>query len=164
AAIPTSGVLRVFELFFDVTIVEQPDLELVALGVVEDTNQPTVAWTPVLDLDGGPQTHYQVRVFTAAQYGAGGFDPATSTAAGDTTGVGSAVGWQGDETLPDAPYRGSARVAQTVNGVVRFSAWEYSEFEIDVALPATPTLAATADNTNGRIALALTDNQTSTIS
>lgn len=160
----TGAGLQVFEGYLDVTYVTQPVVTVTApTGTVTNTNQPTVVWSDTLDSDGGPQTYYQVRVFTAAQYGAGGFDPATSTA---TTEIGSSAGypagadssWQVAAILPNATYRAYVRVAQTVNGSAHWSAFAYSGFVVNVALPAVPTLTLTPDNANGRIRVRAADN------
>lgn len=160
----TGGAVRVYEGYLDVTYVALPVVAVTApTGTVTDTNQPTVVWSDTLDSDGGPQTYYQVRVFTDAQYGAGGFDPATSTA---TTEIGSSAGypagadssWQVAAILPNDTYRAYVRVAQTVNGAAHWSAFAYSEFTINVALPAVPTLTLTPDNANGRIRVQAADN------
>jgi hypothetical protein len=159
----SSGTCRAYEAYLDVTLVERPEVTAVTAptGTVADTNRPTVAWTRDLDADGGPQTAYQVRVFTDAQYGAGGFDPATSTPFASTQGGFSgandaSVSWQVDTILPDDTYRAYVRIAQRVNGAYHWSDWEYSEFEVDVALPDPPTINVSDDPANARITITIT--------
>lgn len=154
----SSGGLLVYEAYLDVTHVAQPVVSADApSGTVTNTNLPTVEWSNTLDTDGGAQTRYEVRVFTDAQYGAGGFDPAISTAT-DESGIvsSSATSWQVTTPLADDTYRAYVRVAQTVNGELHWSDWDNAQFDVDLDLPATPTLVATPDNPNGRIQLAIT--------
>lgn len=152
-------VIRVHELYLDATYVAKPTLTVDApVDPVSDTNVPTVEWSGTLDSDGGAQTQYSVKVFTDAQYLAGGFDPSTSSATISTgTVASSASSWQVTDILPNDTYRAYVQIAQTVNGALLWSDWAYHEFTVSVALPAAPTLTATADNTNARIALAVTD-------
>lgn len=148
---------NVYEAYVDLIYVEQPVATVTApTGTVTDTNRPAVAWTNVLDGDGGPQTHYEVKVFSAAQYGAGGFDPATSITADGTGIVASpATGQQIATVLADGTYRAYVRTAQTVNGTQHWSAWDYEGFVVDVDRPATPTLTLSTESVAGRIAVAL---------
>ena len=145
--------LRLYELSAAITYVAQPVAVVTnPTGAITTTNKPQAAWSTTLDSDGGTQTAYDVKVFSAAQYGAGGFDPATSTptiASGIT--ASSAATWQPTTTLADGTYRTYVRVGQTVNGTTFWSAWSYSAFTLAVDLPAAPTLTLTAENTGGRI-------------
>lgn len=143
----------IYELFVDTTYVAKPVTTPSApTGSIISTNEPLVEWTNTLDADGGPQTHFQVRVFTAAQYGAGGFDAETSTAT-DDSGIIQLPGitsWGGVDTLADGTYRAYVRVAQTVNGVQHWSDYAYTGFVIGVDLPAVPD-APTLTVQTGRI-------------
>ena len=135
-----SAAALIYELFVDTTYVAKPVTAPSApTGTVTTTNVPTVEWANTLDADGGAQTHYQVRVFTSAQYGAGGFDAATSAAtwdSGDT--VSSSLSAQVTTPLADGTYRAYVRVGQTVGGVTHWSDYAYMGFVIDVDLPAVP--------------------------
>lgn len=155
----TTGDLRLYETYVDTTYVATPVVDVTApVTPVGDTNRPLVEWTTTLDSDGGDQTAYEVRVFTDAQYTAGAFNPATSTATdeSDIT-TSAATSWQGDELLPDDTYRAYVRVAQTVNGESHWSDWDYIEFTVAVDPPGVPLLTATADSVNGRVVLELDD-------
>lgn len=128
-------------------------------GTITNTNEPTVSWTESLDAEGGAQTHYQVRVFTAAQYGAGGFNAASSPATYDSGDVASsALSHAITEPLADATYRAYVRVGQTVNGSTHWSDYAYTGFVIDVDLPAVPTLTLTALDDDAAIAIELAAN------
>jgi hypothetical protein len=155
-----STTISTYEVYLDVTYVAVPALDVIApTGTVTTTNLPTVTWTDTLDSDGGAQTFYEVKIFNAAQYGAGGFDPSTSAPVTSSGGVlvGSDTSWTPTAVLPDDTYRAYARVAQTVNGQQLWSAWTFEGFIISVALPGAPTLAATAENASARVKLALTE-------
>lgn len=156
----TSGWADLYEAFLDVTYAEQPEVAVDSpSGTVTDSNLPAVQWTNTLDAAGGAQTRYEVKVFTDAQYGAGGFDPDTSDPF-DTSAIVSsaATSWTPTVVQPDDTYRAYVRVAQTVNGSLHWSDWEYAEYTVDVALPAVPTVVATADNADASITVEVTGN------
>lgn len=166
----TGASVDIYEAFVEITYVEQPSLTVSApTGTVDDTNQPTVTWTLDLDDAGGAQAIWEVKVYTDAQYGALGFNPSITTPTASTTNPGSSTGesafwrfttdtsWQVDEILPDDTYRAYVRVAQIVNGNQHWSDWAHADFTVDVDLPAVPTLTATADSSNGRVTLAVTE-------
>jgi hypothetical protein len=151
--------VRIYEAYVDVTHVAQPTLTVDApTGTITDTNQPTVEWTATLDSDGGAQTVLDLKIFTDAQYLAGGFDPETSTAFEDRGGYYAGDSLQVNAILPDDTYRAYVKVGQTVNGDFHWSDWEYAEFTVNVDLPAVPDFTATADSANGRITLVIDDN------
>lgn len=151
---PTSHAAQalIHEVYVDVTCVAQPvTVPSLPTGTITDTNIPAVQWANTLDSDGGAQTHFQVRVFTAAQYGAGGFNAASSTATFDTGDTSSAaVSTQVTTPLADGNYRAYVRVGQTVNGATHWSDYAYTAFTIDVDLPAVPD-APTLTVQTGRI-------------
>lgn len=168
-----AGTLRVYEASVAVAYADQPTVTVDGPATpVSDTNTPTVEWTGTFDTDNGDlanvslgtQTHYEVKVFTDAQYGAGGFDPDTSTPTSESGIVAStSESWQVADLLPDDTYRAYVRVAQTPSSVwdptyQHWSDWDYHEFTLTVALPAAPTLTLTPDSANGRIIAELDDN------
>lgn len=150
--------LNVYEAYLDVRYVIQPVPTVTApTGTVTNTNTPTVTWTNVLDPDGASQTAAEVKIYSAAQYGAGGFDPATSTSTWES-GVVSGPGLVRPVATPiaNATYRAYVRTAQTVNGAALWSAWVFGGFVLSVTPPAVPTLALTAQSTSGRIQAVIT--------
>lgn len=154
--------VRAYELFYDTTYVAKPTLNVTApTGTVTDTNTPTVTWTETLDSDGGAQTKYEVKVFSAAQYGAGGFDPSTSTATYNS-GIlsGSSLSHAVASALANATYRAYVRVGQTVNGATHWSDWDYEGFVINVTPPNAPTITLSAEGVKGRIKVELDDAAT----
>lgn len=155
----TAGGARVYEAYLDVTYVVKPTVTVIApTGTVTDTNRPTIVWTRTYDSSGGNPTAYVVRVFTAAQYGIVGFDPATSPATDSVTEDGSAVLWQTRMTLADGNYRAYVWFAQTVNGALHWSDPNYGAFSVLVDLPGEPTVLLTPDAPGGRIVIELSDN------
>jgi hypothetical protein len=152
-------VARVFEAYLDVVYVVKPVISVqTPTGTVTNTNKPRVQWSfTTHDTDGGSITTWQVKVFTAAQYGAGGFDPATSTTT-QASGITNQLinSWDPPVPLANATYRAYVRVAQNVNGSLFWSDWAYSAFVLNVTPPNAPTVAAIAQNTEGRIRLTVT--------
>lgn len=162
-----------------VTVVGPADEGAGAGNQVVTTSRPQTLWT-YDDAEGDGQAAWEVAWFTAAQYGVGGFDPATSPATDRVTGYDAGAGYTGNDGRRYPPAligrvfsarrnaRGEYPTVDLANGVtyrtyVRaqdtsglWSAWAYRQFDTTLALPATPGLTATADNTNGRVALAVT--------
>lgn len=159
--IEASGLVtvRVHEAYVDVTYVAQATTVVTVGGTITDTNFPSVSWVNTLDSDGGAQTRYEVKVFTDAQYGAGGFDPDTSTPF-DTSGIvdSAAASWAPATAQPDDTYRAYVRVAQTVNGTLHWSEFAFDEYTITVDRPAVPSISATAENADGRVRIDLAEN------
>jgi hypothetical protein len=154
----SGGILNVYEAYADVRYVVLPVVTVTApTGTITNTTTPTVTWTDTLDTDGGAQTRYDVKIFSSAQYTAGGFDPSTSASTA-ASGIVSAAdtSWVDTVALPNATYRAYVRVAQTVNGALLWSAWAFGGFVVSVTPPAVPTLAVTAQNINGRIQAVIT--------
>lgn len=153
--------IRVYEAYVDVVYVTQPSTSVFfPTGTVTNTTTPIVNWSMSGDAAGGSQTHYQIRVFTAAQYGIGGFDPATSPATWDS-GITASIEQTRSVSvgLQDATYRAYVRTAQTVNGSQHWSTWGYSAFTINVVRPPIPLMNFDPQEESGRILIEL-DNGT----
>ena len=75
-----TGVLgSIYELFIDVDISAQPTVTVSApTGTITTTTAPDVTWA-YADTDNETQAFYELKIFSAAQYGAAGFSPLTST-------------------------------------------------------------------------------------
>lgn len=152
------GTMRLYEARILVRYVEKPTLTVTLPTGTVNTTFPTVAWTSTLDSDGGPQTRYEVKAFSAAQYSAGGFDPATSESSGAVADNAWVASTAVNITGADGTYRAYVRIAQTVDGALHWSDWTYSEFELVVLLPAVPMLTVAAENAEGRIRIDLAAN------
>lgn len=148
----------VYEVYADVTYNEAPVATPAApVGTVTTTSQPTVTWA-YSDPEADPQERYKIRVFSAAQYGAGGFNAATSPATWESGEVFSAA-TSATVTAPlpnNTTYRAYVSVADVGSGG-RYGAYSYgtAQFTIQIEPPAVPDLAAAADNTLARVSLAL---------
>jgi hypothetical protein len=153
-----TGVLgSILELYVDVDISAQPTVTVSApTGTVTNTTAPDVTWA-YADTDNETQAFYEVKVFSQAQYTAGGFSALTSTstyesgevASSDSTAV---VG----DLLLSGVYRAYVRVAKTVNGSPFWSDFAYSQFTITVTPPSVPTLSASWNSSLGKATLTVT--------
>ena len=157
------GLPRYYEAYVDTTYVAKPTVTVTApTGTLTDSNTPTVTWTETLDSDGGAQTKYEVKIFSAAQYGAGGFDPSTSTATYNSgTLSGASLSHDVTTALANATYRAYVRVGQTVNSATHWSDWDYEGFVENVTPPDAPAITLTAQAADGRIKVDLDDAATS---
>ena len=145
------------ELYVDVDISAQPTVTVSApTGTITTTTAPDVTWA-YADSDNETQTFYEIKVFSSAQYTAGGFSALTSTstyesgeiASSDSTAV---VG----DLLLSGVYRAYVRVAKTINGSPFWSEFAYSQFTITVTPPSVPTLVASWNNDLGKATLTVT--------
>lgn len=153
-----TGVIgSIFELFIDVDISAQPTVTVSApTGTITNTTAPDVTWA-YADTDNETQAFYELKVFSAAQYGAGGFNALTSTAVYESGEVASSdnTAVVGDLLL-SGTYRAFVRVAKAVNGSPFFSAFAFSEFTINVTPPTVPILSAAFNSSLGRTTLTIT--------
>ncbi len=115
-------------------------------GTVASTAASGVAWIG----DSKPQAKYQVRVFTAAQYGAAGFNPTTSPATWDS-GLVVATDTTTAQITTDltaaVTYRAYVRTTTQPLGIDVVSAWAYDQFTVDYTDPPAPTVTATWNTT-----------------
>lgn len=150
----TIQAIRVMESYIDVVYVTQPSTTVTAVSPDPYTtsNIVPIAWTNTLDSDGGSQTRYEVKVFTDAQYGAGGFDPDTSTSFWTSGEVVSSSTGANTGALANADtYRAYVRVAQTVNGESHWSAWAYDQFQVSVTTSDVQTVTPVATDASAYI-------------
>lgn len=153
-----TGVLgSVYELFIDIDIVAQPTVTVSApTGTITNSAAPDVTWA-YADTDNETQAYYQIKVFTAAQYGAGGFNASTSTATYDSGQVASSdqTAVVGDLLL-NGTYRAYVRVAKVVNGSPFFSDYAFSAFVLNNTVPSVPLLSAAWNSSLGKATLTVT--------
>lgn len=160
AGSPGGGiVVDVAEAYVDVNFAAIPVANITyptGTPAITTTNKPIYIWTHTPGSDGGAQSFFEVKVYTAAQYGAGGFDPDTS-ATFYTSGVtvGAATSHESGVLTNSTTYRVYVRTAQTINGVAQWSAWDFEGFSISVTTSDVSAITTTADNTNGRILVAV---------
>jgi sulfur carrier protein ThiS len=139
--------IRFYELYAILVWVAKP---VTNVGTVTDpttdrTSIP-ISWTNTLDSDGGGQTRYHVKVYTDAQYGAGGFDPDESTPYWDSGNTVSSATSTTTGSLVNDTYRAYVRVAQTVNGQAFWSDWDYDEFTVTVVAPEITSVTLAPDS------------------
>lgn len=147
SAQPTTNALRVLELYLNLIYALVPVANVTyptGTPAITTTNKPIYTWTHTPGSDGGVQTFYEVKVYTAAQYGAGGFDPDTSTpfyTSGVT--VGAATSHTSGVLTNSTTYRVYVRTAQTINGTAQWSAWDFEGFSIAVTTSDVSAITAT---------------------
>ena len=121
-----------------------------------NTDRPTVNWT-FSDADGGTQAFASVKVFSSAQYSAGGFDAGTSTALWSTVITGTALTATPDSAIVTngLVYRPYVQATKIVNGVFVPSAWTTSTAASTASFtaPTAPTVTPTWDSTNRRVSV-----------
>jgi hypothetical protein len=137
------GVSPAFAADFSVVAQAAPTVTVSEPTGTQTTQTPIAVWS-VTPATGAAQTAWQVRTFTAAQYGAGGFNPATSAAVDDSGVVSNAnTSYQIAATLPPATtYRSYVNSTETGGESNAFNA--YGGYTVALDLPSTPTLTATA--------------------
>lgn len=159
-AVFLSNAGRVHEAYVDVTYALIPSCTVSLPTGAQATSTPTCTWAYTGGSDGGVQSRYQVRVFTAAQYGIGGFDPAVSPNTYDSGIVSSAATSLVLPSLANGTtFKAYVAVAQTINGTPQWGAWTVSPvFNIAVTTSDITSIVPTPDNTNAKIALLVTRN------
>lgn len=141
----SGDIMLLYELWCRVLYLTKPTVTVTAPTGTITKNTVTVSWTPTFDSDADSSQHYrQVKIFSAAQYGAGGFSPTTSAATADS---GTELGTFNSKVftspvLPNASYRAYVRVAAK-NTPDQWSDWAYSSFTVSAPAPAVPTLTLT---------------------
>lgn len=151
---------RIYELLLDTTYAAKPVTSVTApTGTIAFTNLPTVTWANTLDSAGGAQTSAEVKIFSSAQYSAGGFDPSTSPAAYSGTVSGAATSKATTTVLAVGSYRAYVRVSQTIEGDAyqHTSDWDYEAFSVLLDRPGDPTINATDETSYGRVRIDLDD-------
>lgn len=146
---------KVAELYLDIVYNEAPVAAVTApTGTSTLSSAPPVTWT-YTDPESDAQERYQVKIFSAAQYGIGGFDPETSPYTWWSGEVLSAALTATPTPIANATYRAYVKVAD-VGSSGRYGAWAFSGFVVNVTAPPTPTLVATADTALSRVKLEAT--------
>lgn len=114
-----------------------------------------------------PQVRYETKVYSAAQYGAGGFDPSTSSATFSASANTSDVTVLSGSLSNSTTYRAYARTAKSWSGETvggdpyAWSSWDYSQFTISLSPPSAPAISSIAwDSTNQRVTFTATSAAT----
>lgn len=161
---PGTSILRVYEASLKVLYWIKPVVTVATpTGTLTEDNSPPVVWSTVWDPDYTPVIgKYHVKVFSAAQYGAGGFDPDTSTATLDSgeQSLATAASQTHDftTTLANATYRSYVKVSAFPDDPDnQWSAWDYEQFVVNVTPPGDPTISLSAQNSYGRVQVTIND-------
>lgn len=138
---------QVAEMYLDVLYNEAPVATVTAPtegGSVTTTTRPTITWT-YSDPEADTQERYRVKIFSAAQYGIGGFSPETSPSTWDSGEVFSSA----TSVVPpfdltnSTTYRAYVKVADTGSGG-RYGNWDNNTFSIAITAPPAPFFTVTA--------------------
>lgn len=150
--------VTVYEAWVRVLYLTQPTLTVTSPSGTITTNRASIGWTPSFDEHAQSSPYYfQAKIFSSAQYSAGGFNPETSTATTDSGVVYSAATTTSPENrLPNGNYRAYVKVAAG-NSPSQWSAWTYGAFTVDAPDPGVPSLSCTGENSQGRIKIDLDD-------
>ena len=147
-----------YEFYIDVDKATKPSVTVTApTGTTTTNSNPEVQWTYSDPDNADPQAFYEIKVFTAAQYGAVGFSPDTSSPIYGSGVVGSDEP-SGPilELLLSGTYRAYVRVAKAINGQPFFSDWAFSQFVLNLTPPPTVAVDAAWDSAEGKATLTLT--------
>lgn len=146
----SAAITALYELEALVDINVRPSASVTSpTGTITDSSRPSVAWI-YTDSDGDPQSVYEVKVFTAAQYGASGFSPDTSEASWESGLVSST---DTGVTVPidldtGTTYRAYVRVGHALGGGNFISDWAFTTFTMNYAAPPAPDLNVSYSSTN----------------
>lgn len=132
-------------------------------GTITDRTIVDAIWAHTPGVDGGAQTRYRLKVFSAAEYGADGFNPETSTATYDSGEVIGTATTAPTASLANGTYRAYVKTAQTINSSAHWAEWAYSPFVIDVDTPELLSLSATPQNDTARVRLVATHDTSTAI-
>ena len=169
----------IYDLFADLYCAARPTVALSTTPAtpISGTSYPEInatfsalveAWQ---DNGGAPartEVAYELKLFAAAQYLAGGFNPESSAAVWSTQGLTAPLDYmdgatpsseQVDETpdvaLPNGTYRIYGRGRRNFDAA-QFGAWTYITIALNVAPCPAPLLTATLDDAHQRIVLVAT--------
>lgn len=137
--------LKVSELYVQYETNTQPTVSGVTVTGATVTTRPSFTWT-YADTENDPQVVWRAKAFTAAQYGAAGFDPATSASVWDSGVVlgDAAAGTVGADLVNGVTYEVFVTAAQSwpgPEGAYWYSPWVASApFTVALSPPLTPAL------------------------
>lgn len=158
-----AGDAWLYETYLDVHYKRQGAVEISAPadGGTVFTARPQIGWTPTApDNAANPQYSYLVRVFTAAQVAAPGFNSFTSPAVWSS---GEVVNGSTREVtigvdLSNGAYVAFVSVAQPWAGTAgRWWSTDSAAFNVITAVPDTPSVTATGEDVDARIRVRVRD-------
>lgn len=150
--------LDIQELYVDVRYIVPPETTITAPTGLQGTANPLIEWSRTQE-DGYTQSKFQVKVFDAATYIRGDFNPQTSTPVRQSGLIdSSAHEWRITDPLPAGNFfRAYVRTAISTPGGQLWSPWAkgldwYTLFES----PAVPTMTLEPQPDAGRVRINLT--------
>lgn len=150
--------LRIAAVYVDIDYSEQPTVDVTGpTGTITDASKATVTWT-YADPQQDRQQAFQVRVFTAGQVGAPGFDPAASIAVDESGWTYSeSLEWTTNIDLVNDTYHAYVTVEKVWSGLGTFrSGTDSTSWTQNVAGAPNPLVTtATFDSALNRVALVL---------
>lgn len=133
-SLASPNVIYVDQVYATLTYIGLPGISFVSQpSGAKTASAQTATWTFTKDAASpAGQSKFQLRVFNAAQYGIGGFDPATSPATYDTGVVASATSSHAipAHVMRPGTYRCYVRGATTNSGLDQWSPYAFSSFSI----------------------------------
>lgn len=149
---------NIIELFVDVDKATKPTVTVsTPTGTVTDTAKPEVSFAYTDPDASDEQAFFEVKMFSAAQYGAAGFEPTEATATFDSGTIASVEQtYTITDYLDNATYRAYVRVAKNIGGVAFWSDWAYSGFTLNVTRPTAPTVSVSWSQANSRASVTIT--------
>jgi len=128
---PAQTQVYVDRAYTTVTYIGLPSVGVSAPSGAKTVGTQTATWACTKDSSSpAGQSKYQLKLFTAAQYGAGGFNPASSTAYYDSGVVVSTALTQVLPNILPGTYRCYVRAATTNSGQDQWSAYAFSSFSV----------------------------------
>lgn len=145
--------LRIEEMYVDIVYVDAPTITLSApSGTITAESNPLIAWTYNRPPDApSSQIYYRARVFSAAQYGIGGFDPETSPSTWDSGVVSSGASSVRPPILTNGTYRAYVKAAGVTNSRTQWSSWQFSDFVLAAPGPGAPDISIVCQDALGRV-------------
>lgn len=150
--------LKVSAVYVDLDYNTRPTVSVTGPATtITGTTRPEITWA-YSDAEGDPQQAWRVKIFTAEQYGAGGFDPETTAAFTESGWVnGSDLTWTANRDLPNGTYRAYTMVEQVWSGLGQHrSTWTSIQWTQNVPGPPNPILDAIYEPDLNRVRINLT--------
>lgn len=159
-----SPIMRVTQVWVEVVVAVPPTVVVNGPTGTIGSATPTITSTYTTGSDGDAQSKIRFKVFSAAQYGAGGFDPETSTPTYDSGDLSTSATSHTVATplTNSTTWRAYVKAAHTINGQLGWSPWAYSGFATSYATSDVQTVTVTPDNVNGKNTIVVARNTGST--
>jgi hypothetical protein len=148
---PSGSTTRFLEAGIDLVFPEPPTCAITAPTGTVLTSDFTISWTHTPGTDGAGQSAFQLKTFTAAQFGGFGFDEDTSSAYYDSGTVSSGAGTFPGVGFGAGVWRIYVRTAQAVGGTLQWSAWDYEEITVSLTTAEVLTVTAAAEPADGSV-------------